>query len=120
MVRFALPLALVVSLVACDKLKGGGADGGTTSTGGGGKKTSVKLAELTTPYNKDVNNTDMKTPMDKKVATFLGKVPKPELDTPTKKTWHAVDDKGECWKAVLDTKDGSLLQDQVQKSDCGL
>ena len=43
-----------------------------------------------------------------------------QLDTPTKKTWHAVDDKGECWKAVLDTKDGALLQDQVQKSDCGL
>lgn len=114
---------------ACTKKDDGGTAGTssataattTAATAAKKAKTTLKLSDLKKPWTAEIDNmAKVRDPMDKKVAAFLAKVPKPELDTPSKKTWYALDDAGKCVKVELDTQYGSLGDITTPAADCGM
>ena len=122
-------MALMTTLVACDK-KGDGAAGASSASGtttpataaAGGKKpkATLKLADLKGAYKSELDNpAKMSAPMDKKVDAFVAKVGKPFADSGRVKTWYALDG-DKCTKVDIDGKDGSITESSTDKADCGL
>ena len=126
----AAALALMTSLVACDKKADEAPAAGSTSTpaaaapapAAAAKKpaTTLTLADLKKAYKSefdDMSKAALAT--DKKVDAFVAKVGKPESDTGRTKIWYALDS-GKCSKVVIDGKDGSMTDESAANADCGL
>ena len=117
-------VALVTTLVACDKKADAdpsvGTTAATTLAATKKPKTTLKLADLKSAYKSEIDNmSKMRDPMDKKVDAFVAKIGKPASDTGRKKTWYALDG-GTCTKVEIDGKDGSIMESSTDKADCGM
>ena len=118
----AAALALMTSLVACDKKADEAPAAAAPAPAAAAKKpaTTLTLADLKKAYKSefdDMSKAALAT--DKKVDAFVAKVGKPESDTGRTKIWYALDS-GKCSKVVIDGKDGSMTDESAANADCGL
>jgi hypothetical protein len=114
-------MALMTTLVACDKKAEGGAGSGTTTaaaTGGKKAKTTRKSADIKKIWTTEID-AKMNDPMDKKVAAFLAKAGPPDSESGRHKIFMALDG-DKCVKYDLDTKDGSFGDVTADKAECGM
>ena len=126
----AAAVLTVLTLAACDKKADGAPakDGAATDTPAAQPaaadakkpKATLKTADLKSAYAAEFNNNaKMTDPLEKKVAAFVAKVGKAEVDTGRKMTWYTVDG-SQCTKIELDTKDGSMMDMTASAAECGM